>query len=42
MRAMTLSTSVVPAFSTAFTHRLKPMYVRFHRVVGNVRFGFLM
>ena len=29
------STSVVLAFSTALTHMLKPMHVRFHRVVGH-------
>ena len=35
MASITASGSVVPAFSTAFTHMLKPMYVRFHRVVGH-------
>jgi hypothetical protein len=35
MASMTLSGSVVPAFSTAFTHMLKPIIVGLHRVVGD-------
>ena len=39
--SVTLSTSVVLAFSTALTHMLEADHVRFHRIV-EVRFGFLV